>query len=362
MPDFVKRTKATRSSKSGPALVLVKLLDGETLQLYAEPSTTGDDFLNQICTMLKMFEKYYFGLMYYDQKNEMVWVDLKKKFLKQDIPRPADADHYELEFRIRFFPVDVTHVLQYVTLYQTFLSSRQSVIKGELEITNKDAFTLASLALQAVLGDYDETKHTPEFMAKEQLIPEANKDDIIRTSNINVANMQTFWAEEVIRVWKTLRGILRHLAVLKYMQVVQKHPQFAMLRYDIKNKNGTPLVLGVSPRGLYVFRLNNMQKPVVTFSWAECSELAFADKKFTICVHDKATKDFSVFFNRAKTCQRILDMCVGYHSLYVQTVHNWENPPPEHRAMRQQAIQVGHGQVLASPSSGKRALLQLYAL
>ena len=57
-----------------------------------------------------------------------------------------------------------------------------------------------------------------------------------------------------------------------------------MQRHDIKNKNGTPLILGVSPKGLYAFRLNNLLQPVVSFSWAECAELAFADKKFTICV------------------------------------------------------------------------------
>jgi hypothetical protein len=62
------------------------------------------------------------------------------------------------------------------------------------------------------------------------------------------------------------------------------HSQFAMQRHDIKNKNGTPLILGVSPKGLYVFRLNNLLQPVVSFSWAECAELAFADKKFSICV------------------------------------------------------------------------------
>lgn len=48
---------------------------------------------------------------------------MEKKVLKQDIPRKDDG-HIELAFRVRFYPVDVTQVLQYVTLYQTFLSSR----------------------------------------------------------------------------------------------------------------------------------------------------------------------------------------------------------------------------------------------
>eukprot|EP00045_Choanoeca_perplexa_P016926 m.235406 g.235406 ORF g.235406 m.235406 type:complete len:797 (+) comp17403_c0_seq2:184-2574(+) len=337
MPDFLKRSKGGAKSK-GPTLVLVKMLDGETLQLYAESSTTGQTFLDQICSMLNIHEKYYFGLHYFDAKNDSVWLDVKKKFLKQDIPRKED--HYELEFRIRFFPVDVTHVLQYVTLYQSFLASRQAVLRGELEVTNKDAFILASFALQATRGDYDPAVHTPLELAKDPLIPEANEDDIVKTSNLDTSNLATFWAEEVIRVWKSLQGILRHLAVLKYMQVVQKHPQFAMQRHDIKNKNGTPLILGVSPKGLYVFRLNNLLQAVVTFSWAECAELAFADKKFTICVHDRATRDFSVYFHRSKTCQRVLDMCVGLHALYVQAVQGWENPPAEWKQLRDQAVRA----------------------
>ena len=49
-------------------LTVVKLLDEQALQLYAEPNTTGQDILDQACTMLQVFEKYYFGLEYYDAK------------------------------------------------------------------------------------------------------------------------------------------------------------------------------------------------------------------------------------------------------------------------------------------------------
>jgi hypothetical protein len=51
-------------------------------------------------------------------------LDLTKKFVKQDVPLKPDG-HAELCFCIRFYPVDVTQVLQYVTLYQTFLAARQ---------------------------------------------------------------------------------------------------------------------------------------------------------------------------------------------------------------------------------------------
>lgn len=50
------------------AMVLVKLLDGQTMQLVAEQNTVGQELLDQVCTMLKAYETYYFGLMFFDSK------------------------------------------------------------------------------------------------------------------------------------------------------------------------------------------------------------------------------------------------------------------------------------------------------
>ena len=88
-----------------------------------------------------------------------------------------------------FFPF-FSQGLQYVTLYQTFLAARRSVVRNELEVSNKDAFMLASLSMQAIHGDFDPAKHTAEVVSKEELIPDANKDDIIRTSNIKIDNIK----------------------------------------------------------------------------------------------------------------------------------------------------------------------------
>jgi hypothetical protein len=37
-------------------------------------------------------------------------------------------------------------------------------------------------------------------------------------------------------------------------------------------------------------------------------------------VHDKETKAFSVMCARSKICQRILNLCIGLHRLYVLTM------------------------------------------
>eukprot|EP00051_Salpingoeca_urceolata_P001249 m.39564 g.39564 ORF g.39564 m.39564 type:complete len:1241 (+) comp11285_c0_seq1:36-3758(+) len=341
LPAFLKKAaaagKAKRASKGQPTLCLIRLLDGRTLQLYAEPNTTGQNFLDQICGMLNAMEQYYFGLLFLDHKGDPDWIDLEKKILKHEFPK---SDHLELEFRIRFYPMDVTQVLQYVTLYQCFLAAKHSIVCGELDVSNKDAMLLASLALQAQRGDCDVADVTAEALAGEQLLPNKNMDAIAQESQVPPHNRSLFFAEEVFRVWGTLGGILRHLAVLKYMQIVQKHPRFAMQYFDIKNKKGTSLVMGVNPHGLYIYRLEKNSRPMVTFSWAECSELAFTEKKFTIEVHDKETKGFSVYTTRSKICQRILYLCIGLHRLYVQTIRQWVDAPADLQELRKKAIEA----------------------
>jgi len=135
-------------------------------------------------------------------------------------------------------------------------------------------------------------------------------------------------------------GILKHLAVLKYMQIIQKHRLYGMTFVDVKNKKGTPLVLGVNPRGISVFREGKTDVPLVKFGWGECSELAFAERKFTVTTPDKNTKPFSVYCSRTKIALGVLKLCVGLHKLFVQTAQGWKKPPADLARQRQAAIKA----------------------
>lgn len=101
VPHHLQLTAATKK-KGGPTLCLIKLLDGETLQLYAESSTTGAQFMDQICLMLNCHERYYFGIAYKDAKGDEDWIKDDKKILKHDYGKAAlKGTHLELEFKIR---------------------------------------------------------------------------------------------------------------------------------------------------------------------------------------------------------------------------------------------------------------------
>ena len=112
------------------------------------------------------------------------WIDVDKPIVKHDFPK---GDYFSLQFAIRFYPLDVTQVIQYVTLYQVFvveylylfpisvrlsssvmvyrfsslltlrhyaqvfLATLDAVIHNEYELSNTDAVLLAALALQVCM-------------------------------------------------------------------------------------------------------------------------------------------------------------------------------------------------------------------
>ena len=208
VPAHLQRTMGKKIK--GRTLCLVKMLDGEQLQLYAEASTTGTTILDQVCAMLQAYEKYHYGFTFVDRKGAEEWIKMDKKIIKHEFPKKAD--HIELELRVRFYPIDVTQVLQYVTLNQCFLEARRSVVNQELLVSARDSMLLAALSLQATKGDYDPKVYPKDSIDASAVIPERTRAAYQLPPG---QNLEEFWISEVVRVWSSVKGILKHLAVLK---------------------------------------------------------------------------------------------------------------------------------------------------
>ena len=57
--------------------------------------------------------------------------------------------------------------------------------------------------------------------------------------------------------------------------------------FDIKNKKGTELFLGVDALGLNIYEKDDKLTPRIGFPWSEIRNISFADKKFIIKPIDK---------------------------------------------------------------------------
>ena len=125
-------------------------------------------------------------------------------------------------------------------------------------------------------------------------------------------------------------------------QAIQKHSLFGMTSYSVKNARGTPLLMRVGPKGILFFRPDNKSREVAQFSWSECKELTYLEKKFviTVCesddfcfrlsplnfVHvfrrsqfqDKQIIPFVVYAESTRIAAQILNLCIGLHKLFIQ--------------------------------------------
>jgi len=88
--------------------------------------------------------------------------------------------------------------------------------------------------------------------------------------------------------------------------------------FEIRNKKGTDLWLGVDALGLNIYEKDDKLTPKIGFPWSEIRNISFNDKKFIIKPIDKKAPDFVFFAARVKINKRILALCMGNHELYMR--------------------------------------------
>ncbi|XP_037304994.1 ezrin b isoform X2 [Pungitius pungitius] len=125
--------------------------------------------------------------------------------------------------------------------------------------------------------------------------------------------------EERIQVWhEEHSGMLKEDAMLEYLKIAQDLEMYGVNYFDIKNKKGTELWLGVDALGLNIYEKDDKLTPKIGFPWSEIRNISFNDKKFIIKPIDKKSPDFVFYAARLRINKRILQLCMGNHELYMR--------------------------------------------
>ncbi|XP_041831751.1 ezrin b isoform X2 [Melanotaenia boesemani] len=125
--------------------------------------------------------------------------------------------------------------------------------------------------------------------------------------------------EERIQVWHEEHcGMLKEDAMLEYLKIAQDLEMYGVNYFDIKNKKGTELWLGVDALGLNIYEKEDKLTPKIGFPWSEIRNISFNDKKFIIKPIDKKSPDFVFYAPRLRINKRILQLCMGNHELYMR--------------------------------------------
>ncbi|XP_045466070.1 merlin [Harmonia axyridis] len=303
MPHFRRK----KSGKSFP--VKVCTLDAE-LEFNLEWRATGRDLFELVCRTTGIRETWYFGLQYEDSKGFISWLKLDKKVQDQSIQKDQHSTA-SFMFLAKFYPEEVAEELvQEVTQHLLFLQVKQAILSMDVYCPPEASVLLASYAVQAKFGDFDEDTYKPGMLASEDLLPQRVIDQYQMTS--------AMW-EDKIKVWYAdHRGMSRDEAEMEYLKIAQDLDMYGVNYFPITNKKETELWLGVTALGLNIYEKENKLQPKTTFTWAEIRHISFDDKKFMIKPVDKSSPNFIFFSQKVRMNKLILDLCMGNHDLFMR--------------------------------------------
>ncbi|XP_077443308.1 ezrin b [Stigmatopora argus] len=289
-----------------PVNINVSALDSE-LEFAVMPNATGKVVFDQVVKTTGLREVWYFGLQYSDGKDYLTWLKMEKKVLSQDVKK---NNPLQFKFRAKYFPEDVNEeLIQDITQKLFFLQVKDNILNDQVYCPPETAVLLASYSVQAKYGDFDKETHYPGYLLSERLLPRRVLDQH------KLSEEQ--W-EERIQVWhEEHRGMLKEDAMMEYLKIAQDLEMYGVNYFDIKNKKGTLLWLGVDALGLNIYELEDKLSPKIGFPWSEIKNISFNDKKFTIKPIDKKSPDFIFFSPRLRLNKRILQLCMGNHELYM---------------------------------------------
>ncbi|CAF3574871.1 unnamed protein product [Rotaria sp. Silwood1] len=106
--------------------------------------------------------------------------------------------------------------------------------------------------------------------------------------------------------------------MLEYLKIAQDLEMYGVNYFDIRNKKGTELFLGVDALGLNIYDKQDKLTPKIGFPWSEIRNISFNDKKFVIKPMEKKSPDFIFYAPRLRINRRILSLCMGNHELYMR--------------------------------------------
>ncbi|XP_075229016.1 ezrin/radixin/moesin family protein merlin [Lycorma delicatula] len=305
MKDRMSPFGRKKIGKSFP--VKVCTLDAE-LEFNLEWRATGRDLFDLVCRTIGLRETWYFGLQYEDSKGFIAWLKLDKKVQDQAISQQPTTTFM---FLAKFYPEDVAEELvQEVTQHLFFLQVKQAILSMDIYCPPEASVLLASYAVQAKYGDYDETTYKPGMLASEDLLPQRVIDQYQMTPEM--------W-EDRIKIWYAdHRGMSRDEAEMEYLKIAQDLDMYGVNYFPISNKKGTDLWLGVTALGLNMYEKENKLTPKTTFPWSEIRHVSFDDKKFVIKPVDKSAPNCVFFTSKVRMNKLILDLCMGNHDLFMR--------------------------------------------
>lgn len=300
----------------GDKLINVVLLNGERLNVRVQASATGQDLYNIITDHLGLTETTFFGLMIIkDGEHEFLDFNEKLSKLAKFAPHLWKDDVscnsslvFTIFFRVKYYVENICLLQQQSTRHLYYLQLRKDVLEGGIYVHEETAMLLASYALQAEVGDYNQNVHGSDYFVPEHYLPQR------AIAKLTASSIK----KQLPSMHKTHTGLSDAQAEIEYLKEAQKLQEYGIIFNKVskykKDKRGG-FSLGISVRGLIVYEERGIVKsPTFRHPWQNIKRMAFHRRRFYIEAHgDPETSKMVLYTCSYKKSRYLLKMCTSFY-------------------------------------------------
>lgn len=255
-----------RSLKQPKKLIAIEVntMDAQ-MEFELDQRSLGRELFELVCRTIGLRETWFFGLQFVDSKGYFAWLKVDKRICDQDVaihfksnsPVPSHSTtsstssvsttasassksskqsekkeqktpHLSFMFLAKYYPEDAAEeLIQETTQHLFFLQVKQNVLNMDIYCPPEVSVLLASYAVLAKYGDYDESTYQPGMLA--------DADDLLPQCVIDQYRMTPDMWEERIKIWYAdHRGMTREDAEIEYLKIVQDLEMYGVNYFPIR--------------------------------------------------------------------------------------------------------------------------------
>ncbi|XP_075563919.1 band 4.1-like protein 2 isoform X3 [Pelecanus crispus] len=274
----------------------VMLLDGTEYSCELEKRAKGQVLFDKVCEHLKLLEKDYFGLLFYENSEQKNWLDSSKEIKRQIRSLP-----WIFTFNVKFYPPDPSQLTEDITRYFLCLQLRQDIASGRLPCSFVTHALLGSYTLQAELGDHDPEEHRSDYISEFQFAPNQTQE----------------MEEKVAELHKTHRGLTPAQADSQFLENAKRLSMYGVDLHHAKDSEGVDIMLGVCANGLLIYK---DRLRINRFAWPKILKISYKRSNFYIKVRPAELEQFesTIGFKlpNHRAAKRLWKVCVEHHTFF----------------------------------------------
>lgn len=287
--------------------VRVLTMDTE-LEFTIQNKTTGKLLFDQVIQTTGLREHWYFGLHYTDVKGVDGWLSMDKKVAEQKIKKEATL---QFKFRVKYFPENVVdEIIQSSTLRLLYLQVRSAILSEAIHCPAEKAVLLASFGVQAKYGNQEPEVHEEGYLASDSLLPAK----VISEHKLT----REEWEAKIAKFHAKHSGMSRPEAMAEYLKVAQDLETYGISYYDITNKKGSELSMGVDCLGINIYNRGERLSPKINFPWSEINRISYQNSNFIVKLTDKKSPKFVGICADKPMSKKVYELASGNHEMYIR--------------------------------------------